>query len=85
MLFTLSILLVFGALAVFVGNMNVSEQGQLGFGFEQMIHARVPWLLLAPPLIGAALGSSAWYVRGAGTSGRSFRSRSSSPGSSPGT
>ncbi len=56
MLFTLSILLVFGALAVFVGNMSVSEQGQLGFGFEQMIHARVPWLLLAPPFIGAALG-----------------------------
>ncbi len=56
MLFTLSILLVFGAVAVFVGNISASEQGELGFGFEQMIHARIPWLLLAPPLVGAALG-----------------------------
>jgi hypothetical protein len=52
----LSIVLVFGAVGVFLGNIMVSEQGQLGLGFEQMIHARIPWLLLAALLGGAALG-----------------------------
>jgi hypothetical protein len=55
-LLLVSIVLVFGTLGVFVGNVIVSQQGELGFGFQQMIHARIPWLLLAPPLIGAALG-----------------------------
>ena len=52
----LSIVLVFGAVGVFLGNIMVSEQGQLGLGFEQMIHARIPWVLLAALLGGAALG-----------------------------
>jgi len=52
----LSIVLVFGAVGVFVGNAMMSEQGQLGLGFEQMIHARIPWLLVAALLGGAALG-----------------------------
>jgi len=51
-----SIVLVFGAVAVFVGNIAMSSQGQLGIGFEQMIHARIPWLLLAALLPGAGLG-----------------------------
>lgn len=56
MLLAVSILLVFGAVGMFVGNIAASEQGQLGVGFEQMIHARIPWLLLLPLLGGSALG-----------------------------
>ncbi len=51
-----SIVLVFGAVAVLVGNVVMSDQGQLGLGFEQMIHARIPWLLVAALLLGAGLG-----------------------------
>jgi hypothetical protein len=52
----LSIVLVFGALGVFVGNAMLSEQGELGFGYEQMIHARIPWLLLSALFLGSGLG-----------------------------
>lgn len=52
----LSIILVFGAVGLFVGNVVLSNQGQLGFGFEQLIHARIPWLLLGSLGIGSALG-----------------------------
>jgi hypothetical protein len=55
-LLALSIMLVFGAVGVFIGTVALSNQGQLGFGFEQMIHARIPWLLLGSLGIGAALG-----------------------------
>jgi len=48
--------LVFGVVGVFIGNVVLSDQGQLGFGFEQMIHARIPWLLLGSLGIGSALG-----------------------------
>jgi hypothetical protein len=70
MLLAMSMLLVFGAVAVFVGNMMVSEQGALGFGYEQMLHARTPWLLLMALLGGAGLGvaslvrSRRWYKWG---------------------
>jgi len=56
LIFLLSIALVLGAVGVFIGNVAVSEQGELGFGFQQMIHARVPWALIAPALAGAGLG-----------------------------
>ena len=56
MLLALSIVLVFGVVGIFVGNVAVSDRGELGFGFEQMIHARIPWLLVIPVLAGAALG-----------------------------
>lgn len=56
MLLVLSIVLVFGAVGVFIGNLVLSNQGQLGFGFEQMIHARIPWLLLGSLGIGSVLG-----------------------------
>ncbi len=56
MLIALSVVLVFGAVGLFVGNMSVSEQGSLGPAYEQMIHARIPWLLLGAALVGAALG-----------------------------
>ena len=67
MLLIASLVLVLGAFGVFIGNAIVSEQGQLGLGFEQMIHARIPWLLLAAALGGAGLGvaslvrSRRWY------------------------
>jgi len=56
MLLALSVVLVFGVVGVFIGNAALSNQGQLGPGFEQMIHARIPWLLLASLGIGSALG-----------------------------
>ncbi len=67
MLLIASLVLVLGAFGVYIGNAIVSEQGQLGLGFEQMIHARIPWLLLAAALGGAGLGvaslvrSRRWY------------------------
>ena len=67
MLLIASMVLVLGAFGVFIGNVMVSEQGQLGLGFQQMIHARIPWLLLAAALGGAGLGmaslvrSRRWY------------------------
>jgi len=51
-----SIVLVFAAVGVFVGNVVLSDHGQLGLGFEQMIHARIPWLLLAALALGVGLG-----------------------------
>ena len=66
-LLAFSIVLVFGAVGVFIGNVALSNQGQLGFGFEQMIHARIPWLLISSLGIGSALGiwslvqSRRWY------------------------
>ena len=56
MMLLLSLVLVLGAFAVFMGTAAMSEQGQLGPGFQQMIHARVPWLLLGAAVGGAALG-----------------------------
>ena len=53
-----------------VGAAAGSEQGEPRFGFEQLIHARIPWLLLAPLVGGAALGvislvrSRRWYMWG---------------------
>ncbi len=67
MLLIASLVLVLGAFGVYIGNVVLSEQGQLGLGFEQMIHARIPWLLLAAALGGAGLGvaslvrSRRWY------------------------
>ena len=70
MLFALSMLLVFGAVAVSVGAGAGSEQGEFLFGFEQLTHARIPWLLLGPLIGGATLGvislvrSRRWYMWG---------------------
>ena len=66
-LLAVSIVLVFGSVGVFIGNVALSNHGQLGFGFEQMIHARIPWLLIGSLGIGSALGISSlvqarrWY------------------------
>ena len=70
MLFLLSIALVFGAVAVFIGNIAASEQGTLGLGYQQMIHARIPWLLIVSALGGAGIGifslvrARRWYKWG---------------------
>ena len=56
MLLALSVVLVFGVVGVFVGNVVLSDQGQLGFGLEQMVHARIPWLLLGSLGAGSVLG-----------------------------
>jgi hypothetical protein len=56
MLLALSLVLVFGAVAVFVGNLFLSDQGQLLFGAGQVIHPRVPWLLLGSLGAGSVLG-----------------------------
>ena len=70
MLLSAAVVLVLGAVGVFVGNAVVSEEGRLGFLFEQMIHARMPWLLLAAAVGGAGLGvaslvqSRRWYKWG---------------------
>ena len=64
-----SALLVFATVAVILGNLG-AEDGELRLGFEQMIHARVPWLLLSLLWGGAALGLVAvirerrWYRYG---------------------
>jgi len=55
-LLAVSIVLVFGAVGVLIGNVALSNHGQLGFGLEQMIHARIPWLLIGSLGIGSALG-----------------------------
>lgn len=54
MLLLLSVALVFGAVAVVVGNL-AGNPTSLGFGFEQMIHARIPWLLLGSLAAGCGL------------------------------
>lgn len=51
----LSALLVFGTTGVIL--LNLASQGpELQLGFRQMIHARVPWLLLGLLWTGGALG-----------------------------
>ncbi len=70
MLLLLSIALVFGAVGVFVGNIVASEQGQLALGYQQMIHARIPWLLILSAVGGAGVGifslvrARRWYKWG---------------------
>ena len=51
----LSALLVFGTAGVIVSNL-AAQEGQLLPGFQQLIHARIPWLLLGLLWTGAALG-----------------------------
>ncbi len=51
----LSALLVFGTLAVILRGMG-AQDGELRLGFEQLIHARVPWLLLGLLWAGGGLG-----------------------------
>ena len=49
----LSALLVFGTFALVLLNLNTGAELQPGY--QQMIHARIPWLLLGSIWIGAAL------------------------------
>ena len=50
-----SALLVFGTLGLIIANVG-AEDGEPLLGLQQMIHARIPWLLLAPLWAGCALG-----------------------------
>ncbi len=54
-MFWTSLLLVVGALAWLVVGIT-SRSPELVFGYEQLIHARIPWLLLGTLWSGAALG-----------------------------
>ena len=49
-----SALLVFGTVGLIVANLG--EDGEPLLGIQQMIHARIPWLLVAPLWAGCALG-----------------------------
>lgn len=49
-----SLVFVLGALGVLLSNGSVSDE--LRFGYQQMIHARIPWILLGSLGIGSALG-----------------------------
>ncbi len=66
MLLIASLAFVFGTLAVLALNMETTT-GTLHFGYEQMIHARIPWLVLASLGVGCVLGIAsivrgrAWY------------------------
>ena len=57
-----SLALVLGAVA-WVGMSLGSTRPELVFGYEQVIHARIPWLLLGTLWLGVALGGLA-LVRG---------------------
>ena len=54
----ISALLVFGTVGVILLNL-ASQAPDLQLGFRQMIHARVPWLLLGLLWTGGALGVAA--------------------------
>ena len=56
-----SILIV--AATVVVVFSNAAAEGSLPFGFEQMIHARLPWLVLGALALGCGLGLAALVRR----------------------
>jgi hypothetical protein len=56
MLLALSVVLVFGVAGLFVGNLFLSDQGQLVLGAGQVIHPRIPWLLIGSLGAGSVLG-----------------------------
>jgi hypothetical protein len=66
MLLITSLLVVLGTLAVLVLNLE-TDTAELRFGYEQMIHARIPWLIFGALGAGCALGlvsiarRRAWY------------------------
>lgn len=62
-LLALSALIVFGTVAVVLRNLG-AEDGELRFGFEQVIHARIPWLVLGLLWGGFGLGIAAVVRRG---------------------
>ncbi len=54
MLLIASLILVLGTLALLA--LNLEGTAELRFGYEPMIHARVPWLLLGSLAAGCTLG-----------------------------
>ena len=55
----ISALLVFGTVGVILTNLSARDS-ELDFGFQQMIHARIPWILLGLLWTGCALGIASW-------------------------
>lgn len=58
----LSALLVFATAGVVLFQMS-TQSPTLVPGYEQLVHARIPWLLLAPLWLGGALGLAALWRR----------------------
>jgi len=54
MMLSVSLLLVVAATALVFT--NTGAEGELPLGFEQMIHARIPWLVVGALVVGCALG-----------------------------
>jgi hypothetical protein len=50
-----SLILIFGVVGIVFANLGYSG-GEPAFGFQQIVHARIPWLLLAAVWAGGALG-----------------------------
>lgn len=50
-----SLILILGVVGIIVTNFGYSG-GEPAFGFQQIVHARIPWLLLAAVWTGGALG-----------------------------
>ena len=55
----ISALLVFGTVGVILTNLS-AQDGELHFGFQQIIHARIPWILIGLVWAGCALGIASW-------------------------
>jgi hypothetical protein len=56
----LSVLLVFGTAGLILFQM-ATQSPVLVPGYEQLVHARIPWLLLTPLWLGGALGVAALW------------------------
>lgn len=65
MLLAGSLVLVLGTVGMILLNLR-EETGVLRFGYEQMIHARIPWLVLGSLGAGCALGVVSIVRRRAG-------------------
>ena len=62
MLLISSLVFVLGTVAVIVSNAGSTGLG-VRFGYEQLIHARIPWLLIGSLALGCTLGVAS-IVRG---------------------
>ena len=55
-MFAASAILVFGAVALFSAAMLMSDSGALAPGYAWMMRGGLPWPLIAPLIVGTALG-----------------------------
>ena len=61
MVLSVSLLIVVAVTVVVFA--NAGAQGTLPVGFEQMIHARIPWLVLTGLVVGCGLGIGSLFLR----------------------